>query len=237
MSATTEDPITFSAQNNHSRCWLCGNLNPRSLKLTFQPAGKGTVTARFQAHPELQGYAGMLHGGVISSLLDAAMTHCLFHQGVRAVTGDLHVRFVQPVPSNVSLEIRAWVLSFQRPLYRLRAEIIFAERVVAWAEAKFMERRKEMEKNKNSEVLEGEILDDAKEKSNALAANGTAMDKKENRMEKAGKWIDTIAFIGGGLLKFFSILSKNTPFDTHENSGKNDFSSGRKRRRQGRHFK
>jgi hypothetical protein len=93
-----------------------------------------------------------------------------------------------------------------------------------------------MEKNENVEVLEGEIVDDAKEKSEALVANEANVEKKENRMEKAGKWIDTIAIIGGGLLKFFSIFSKNTPFDTHENSGKNDSSSGRRRRRQGKHF-
>jgi len=69
------------------------------------------------------------------------MTHCLFHHGVQAVTGDLHVRFVEPVSCNVSLEIRAWVLSSYPPLYRLRAEIICNERVMAWAEAKFMLRR------------------------------------------------------------------------------------------------
>ncbi|MBN2399594.1 MAG: hypothetical protein JXI33_04565 [Candidatus Aminicenantes bacterium] len=93
-----------------------------------------------------------------------------------------------------------------------------------------------MEKNENIEVLEGEIVDDSKEKSKALAANGTGMENKENRVEKAGKWIDTIAFIGGGLLKFLSIFSKAAPFDRRENSGKNDSSSGRRRRRQGKHF-
>lgn len=169
-------------------------------------------------------------------MLDAAMTHCLFHRGVQAVTGDLHVRFVQPVPCNVPLEIRAWVLSSHPPLYRLKAEIVVDERVVAWAEAKFMQRRKEMEKNENIEVLEGEIVDDPKEISQALAANETNVEKKENRMEKAGKWIDTITFIGGGILKFFSIFSKSTSFDTHKNSGKNDSSSGRRRKRQGKHF-
>jgi len=92
-----------------------------------------------------------------------------------------------------------------------------------------------MEKNENIEVLEGEIVDDAKEKSVAFAANEVNVEKKENRMEKAGKWIDTIAFIGGGLLKLFSIFSKSTPFDRHGNSGKNDSSSGRRRRKQGRH--
>jgi uncharacterized protein YgfB (UPF0149 family) len=93
-----------------------------------------------------------------------------------------------------------------------------------------------MEKNENIEVLEGEIVEDPKEIAQALAANETNVEKKEDRMEKAGKWIDTIAFIGGDILKFFSIFSKSTPFDTHKNSGKNDSSSGRRRRRQGRHF-
>jgi uncharacterized protein (TIGR00369 family) len=141
MSLTTEAPVTFSARNGHSRCVLCGNLNPRSLNLSFQVVGDGSVRTRFKTYAELQGYDGLLHGGVIASLLDAAMTHCLFHHGVQAVTGDLHVRFVQPVSCDVSLEIRAWVLLSYPPLYRLKAEIILEKRVMAWAEAKFMQRQ------------------------------------------------------------------------------------------------
>jgi acyl-coenzyme A thioesterase PaaI-like protein len=140
MSATIEESPNPSAQNGHARCFLCGNLNPRSFKLAFRKTGDGVVQAHFKAHAGLQGYDGILHGGVIAALLDAAMTHCLFHHGVPAVTGDLHVRFVQAVPCNAFLTIRAWVLSFKPPLYRLRAEIDVAGRVMAWAEAKFMQR-------------------------------------------------------------------------------------------------
>lgn len=138
---TTDYPSAISANNGHSRCLLCGNQNPRSLNLSFHAAGDGIVRTQFKATAELQGYHDILHGGVIASLLDAAMTHCLFHRGVQAVTGDLHVRFVQPVSCNVSLEIRAWVIASYPPLYRLRAELYLDERVVAWAEAKFMQRR------------------------------------------------------------------------------------------------
>ena len=141
MPVTTEDPSTISANNGHTRCLLCGSLNPRSLNLSFQEAGDGVVMTRFEPHKELQGYDGIVHGGVIASLLDAAMTHCLFHRGIQAVTGDLHVRFVQPVDCNASLEIRAWVLSSALPLYRLRAELILDEHIAAWAEAKFVQRR------------------------------------------------------------------------------------------------
>jgi hypothetical protein len=137
----TEDPLTINFSNGHSQCLLCGNLNPRSLNLSFQAAQNGGVTTHFRAHKELQVYDGILHGGIIASSLDAAMTHCLFHRGVLAVTGDLHARFVRPVPCDVSLEIRAWLLSCTPPLYRLKAEKVLDEEVMAWAEAKFMKRR------------------------------------------------------------------------------------------------
>lgn len=68
------------------------------------------------------------------------MTHCLFQRGIQAVTGDLHVRFVQAVSCEALLEIKAWVLSARPPLYRLKSEIIYNQQVMAWAEAKFMQR-------------------------------------------------------------------------------------------------
>lgn len=141
MSVTTEDPIALSVNNGHSGCLLCGNLNPRSLNLSFLVAEDGTVETRFQAYAELQGYDGVLHGGIIAALLDAAMTHCLFHRGIQAVTGDLHVKFVNPIPCDAQLEIRAWVVASRRSLYRLKAEIKCDNKIMAWSEATFMRRQ------------------------------------------------------------------------------------------------
>jgi uncharacterized protein (TIGR00369 family) len=141
MSVTTEGPKIIGSRSGHSRCLLCGNLNPQSLNLSFQAADDGVVKTRFKPRSELQGYDGILHGGVIAALLDAAMTHCLFHRGVQAVTGDLHVRFVRPVACNVTLEIQAWLVVSHPPLYRLKAEIVVADQVLAWGEAKFMQLR------------------------------------------------------------------------------------------------
>ena len=142
MSVITENPMDVSINNGHSRCVVCGNLNPRSLNVSFRNTGDGTVRTRFTANSELQGYDGILHGGVIASLLDAAMMHCLFHAGLQAVTGDLHVRFIRPVPSTASMEIQAWLLSSNPPLYHLKAEILVDDCVMARAGAKFMQRRK-----------------------------------------------------------------------------------------------
>lgn len=138
---TVDDPTTIGARNGHARCLLCGDLNPASLKLSFQPGSDGGVRATFKGDDVLQGYEGVLHGGVVAALLDAAMTHCLFHQGVQAVTGDLHIRYLAPASCGEALEIRARVVFSRPPLYRMQAELLGAGRPLAMADAKFMRRR------------------------------------------------------------------------------------------------
>lgn len=117
---------------------MCGDDNPDSLGLCFHAEDADGVVAEFRAQDKLQGYEGILHGGVISALLDAAMTHCLFHSGIRAVTGDLHVRYLQPVPCNSVLKLRAKVKHARPPVYRVESEILCDRRLVARAEGTFM---------------------------------------------------------------------------------------------------
>jgi acyl-coenzyme A thioesterase PaaI-like protein len=108
--------------------------------MRFEPRDDGTVCGLFHGDARLQGYQGILHGGVLAALLDSAMAHCLFHRGVQGVTGDLHVRFVQPVSCATTLDVRAHLESATPPLYVLKAELLEGDRVMAWAEATFMQR-------------------------------------------------------------------------------------------------
>jgi acyl-coenzyme A thioesterase PaaI-like protein len=139
MSAPIEKHPARGAVNGHNHCLMCGSRNPFSLGLRFHSGEQGSVWARFKAQRRFQGYDGILHGGVISALLDAAMTHCLFHHGVQAVTGDLRVRFLKPVPCKDLLHVRAWLLSATPPLFRVAAILVYGQRVMARAEAKFMQ--------------------------------------------------------------------------------------------------
>lgn len=136
--ADTPPSTSIGTNFGHSRCLLCGESNPASLKLAFSLAHDGAVTARFECHPGLQGYDGILHGGVTASLLDAAMTHCLFHHGIKAVTADLHVRYAHAIDCTARLDLWAAITSSRQPLYKLRAEISQEGRLMAWAEAKFL---------------------------------------------------------------------------------------------------
>lgn len=48
--------------------------------------------------PNHQGYDGVVHGGILASVLDDAMANCLWLQGITAVTAKMSLRYREPVP-------------------------------------------------------------------------------------------------------------------------------------------
>ncbi|WP_210247391.1 PaaI family thioesterase [Blastochloris sulfoviridis] len=132
-------PLTAGTVPSHAGCLLCGDRNPLSLKLRFAPDGADGVQGSFACRDILQGYDGMVHGGVIAALLDCAMTHCLFHHDIEAVTADLHIRYRLPLSCRARVDLRARFVQFHPPLYRLTAEIKVGDQLVARAAGAFVD--------------------------------------------------------------------------------------------------
>ena len=128
------------AQQSHTHCMVCGlrEHNSDSLELVFSPQLDGTVSAPFVVSTKHQGYTGLLHGGMTSTLLDAAMTHCLFMQGVQALTAELTVRFMAPICLGQTIYVCAKMLGQRRGIYQLEAWLIAGQQKVARASAKFI---------------------------------------------------------------------------------------------------
>jgi len=122
----------------HAHCYVCDPDNGRGLRLSAVPDQNGRVKAEFQCDEFFKGYAGKLHGGVVAALLDGAMTQCCFAHGVKAVTGELTVRFRQPVMLHRKATVIAWLASSRPPLFVLRAELKQGSEVAAKAEGRFM---------------------------------------------------------------------------------------------------
>ena len=120
---------------SHHSCLVCGSQH--SLGLRFKTSEYG-VTATIQAKPEWQGYEGIMHGGMIATLLDAAMTHCLFHHQIEAMTAALHVRYLAPVHCSGRIDVMASLIGRLRLVYELSAELRVAGEIKARADAKFM---------------------------------------------------------------------------------------------------
>lgn len=95
------------------------------------------------ANPRYSGYQGFVHGGVVSSLLDGAMTSVLMARGETSLTADLQVRFLEPVVVGQPAVVRAWLQHSRRRLSLLEAEIRQGTHLRATARARFLDRRRD----------------------------------------------------------------------------------------------
>ncbi len=120
---------------HHPDCIVCGE---HGLDLQCCVTDGNEVTATFDCRELYQGYPRLLHGGVISSLLDGVMTNCMFAQGRVAVTAELCVRFRHPVTTDRLATLRAWIDRSCPPLFVLKAELRQDDQVMATAEGKFV---------------------------------------------------------------------------------------------------
>jgi acyl-coenzyme A thioesterase PaaI-like protein len=93
-------------------CFVCGERNPHGLKAEFEiDKGNLRLTGKFTPREEHQGYRGIMHGGLASTLLDEAMVKLLWESGIPAVSGWLEIRLARPIPIGESINISGWVES------------------------------------------------------------------------------------------------------------------------------
>ena len=121
----------------HRKCIVCGASNPRGLHLNFQVCDDGSVEVKFLCDSSYEGYSGSLHGGVIMSIFDGAMGHCMFACGKTAVTVQMTTRFRHPVLTGKEAIVLARITRSSHPLYLLEAEIIQNGSIKATAQGKF----------------------------------------------------------------------------------------------------
>lgn len=123
----------------HPNCVVCAPSNAVGLGLIFHATDDGGVEATFGCSRQFEGYAKVLHGGVIASILDGAMTNCLFAHGLVAVTAELKIRFRHQVAVDVPATIRAWIPESHGRLHQVKAQLVQESQVKVVASGKFME--------------------------------------------------------------------------------------------------
>ena len=77
-------------------CFACGRANPIGLQLDLRFASD-RAEATFTAEQKHQGYDGIVHGGIVTAVLDEVMGWAIFHQGIWAVTTRFALTFRRPV--------------------------------------------------------------------------------------------------------------------------------------------
>lgn len=98
MTTTQAPPPRPGSELTDHHCFGCGRLNEHGLRLDLRPdpAGEG-VCARFVPPPRTEGYTGMVHGGIITTVLDEVMAWSLARREIWAVTGQLTTRYRKPI--------------------------------------------------------------------------------------------------------------------------------------------
>ena len=139
ITETAQTHLTEIRRHVHTDCFVCSRENEQGLHLKFHVVDDGEVKADFIFNEDFAGYSGMLHGGIISAVLDGAMTNCLFAQGCTAVTADFRVRFRHQVITEQMAGVRAWITRSTPPIYELKAEITQNHQVKIIATGKLME--------------------------------------------------------------------------------------------------
>jgi len=95
-------------------CVVCGPENPRGLRLRFHALEDGAVGADWTPTSDWEGFKGVIHGGIVTTVLDEAMSHAVSARGWPALTCELRVRLRKHVEPGFPLQVRAWVLERRR---------------------------------------------------------------------------------------------------------------------------
>jgi uncharacterized protein (TIGR00369 family) len=104
-------------------CFGCGPANPIGLHLDFDQHADGGVQASFTPSVEHQGWDGVMHGGLVTVLLDEAMAWAAAASTTIYYTGRLEVRYRRPVTTGNPLTIRGWITRNRGRTLETRAEV------------------------------------------------------------------------------------------------------------------
>jgi uncharacterized protein (TIGR00369 family) len=108
----------------YGNCFVCGENNPNGLRLSFEiNREKQTLKTIFIASPTFQGWDGIVHGGMISTLLDEAMAKLVYELGYQAITVSLEIKFKKPAPILKPLSVHGEITEVNKRLIRAKAHI------------------------------------------------------------------------------------------------------------------
>ncbi len=77
-------------------CFVCGKNNEHGLQLSFT-TDAGKTICEFVVRKDFQGYKDIIHGGIVTAILDEAMIYAAMAGGLNPVTAEITVRFKQPL--------------------------------------------------------------------------------------------------------------------------------------------
>ncbi len=138
---STELEVTWlNDDSDYQRCFVCGQNNPCGLQARFHNEGASIVT-EFIGDERHQGFPGVIHGGVLASLLDETLGRVSLLERRWTMTARLELRYRAPAPIGVPLRIVANALDSRHGMVRAHGVVVPAaapDQIICEAEGSFL---------------------------------------------------------------------------------------------------
>ncbi len=112
-------------------CFVCGRENPIGMHMHFFADADGRVHAEYVPREEEQGFPGVVHGGVLTTMLDELIGRTAIAGDWWCMTAKLEVRFKKPVPVGMPLKLKGEITKTDGRLLQGRGEIRLADGTLA----------------------------------------------------------------------------------------------------------
>lgn len=113
--------VDFEIAAHH--CFACGELNERGLRLRLHLSEHRCWT-ELTLGPEFEGWEGVVHGGILATILDEVMAWALVAEDAWGVTARLSTDFRSPVRVGQPIRAEGWLTGARRRLLHTEARII-----------------------------------------------------------------------------------------------------------------
>jgi acyl-coenzyme A thioesterase PaaI-like protein len=104
-------------------CFACGALNRHGLRLLIHVEPRRSWT-ELVLDEHFEGWAGIAHGGIISTILDEVMAWALVGEDNWGVTARLSVDFKRPVPIGIGIRADGEIATSRRRIVETTARLV-----------------------------------------------------------------------------------------------------------------
>lgn len=131
--------VSNSSTQLETECIACGCDNPHGLYLRFKIVRPGVVCAFWHVREGWEGFSGVVHGGIVTTVLDEAMAKAIVSTERQGLTCEIKVRFCLPVRPHDTLTVEARITEEHHRLILTEATLrgIHGQEL-ARAEARFL---------------------------------------------------------------------------------------------------
>jgi acyl-coenzyme A thioesterase PaaI-like protein len=127
--AETTQPALLSYRDFRVRphhCFACGELNEIGLHLELR-LSPGHCRTELILPRQFEGWEGIVHGGILCTILDEVMAWSLVERDNWGVTARMSIQFKKPALVGHLFRAEGWMVEDRRRIHRTEGRIVDAE--------------------------------------------------------------------------------------------------------------